>query len=117
MLAHRLFINITLHFSIYMDDFPVFENLLSSQRGLNVNHARYETAVFVNSFTALLATSDVEINDSVRITHATNSARPTNGKIMIPASVIVALEASRFELDDRERCGALPLLAALQELD
>ena len=81
-----------------MNDLPVFENFLSTQCGLTTNRARDETVRFVNSFTALIATSDAEIDDFVKIKHAMNSARPVKGKILIPASVIVALKALRFEL-------------------
>ena len=49
-----------------MDDFPVFDNFLSTHYFLTVNHARDETVGFVNSFTALLATSDVDIDDFVK---------------------------------------------------
>ena len=53
-----------------MDDFPVFENFLSEQFGLTVIRARGETVGFVKSFTALLATSDVEIDGFIKITHS-----------------------------------------------
>ena len=75
-----------------MDDFPVFGNFLSTQCSLTVNRAMDETVIFVNSFTALIDTSDAEIYDFVKSTHAINSACPTNGKILIPASATVALE-------------------------
>ena len=71
-----------------MDDLSVFDNLLSTQCGLTLNHERDETVIFFNSFTALLVTSDVDIDEFVKITHATNSARPANRKIIIPASTI-----------------------------
>ena len=76
-----------------MDDFHVFENFLSTQCGLTVNRAKDETVVFVNIFAALLAAHHAEIDDLVKFTQATNSARPANGKIMIPASAIVAFKA------------------------
>ena len=100
-----------------MDDFPVFENFLSTQCGLTVNRTRYETVGFVNSFTTLIDTSDMDIDDFVKITHTTNSARPENGKITIPKSAIFALKTLRFELEDMVRCGALPVLATIQSLD
>ena len=81
-----------------MDSFPVFENFLSPQCGLTVNRARGKTVKIFNSFTAILATSNVEIDDLVKSTQTTNSDRPANGKILIPASVIVALKDSIFEL-------------------
>ena len=48
-----------------MDDFPFFENFLFTQCGLTVNRERDDTVGFLNSFTALLATSDAEIDDFV----------------------------------------------------
>ena len=83
-----------------MDDFPVFDNFLSTHFGLTVNRERGEIVVFINSFTALLSTSDADIDDLVKSMHAMNSACPENEKIMIPASVIVALNDLRFELED-----------------
>ena len=79
-----------------MDYLPVFENFLSTQFGLTVNFAKGETVGFFKSFTALLATFDAEIHDFVKITHATNSARPANAKILILAYAIVALKALIF---------------------
>ena len=49
-----------------MNDLPFFEHFLFTQCGLTVNRERNETVVFLNSFTALLATSDVEIDDFVK---------------------------------------------------
>ena len=100
-----------------MDDFPVFENFLSEQFGLTVIRARGETVGFVKSFTALLATSDAEIDDFVKSMHTTNSDRPANGKILRSASTMVALKDLLFELEYSSRCGALPVLATLQALD
>ena len=75
-----------------MDDLPTFDDFISTKCGLTVNLARYETFIYVNSFNALLATSDAEIDDFVKSTHATNSGRPANGKIMIPTSPIDTLK-------------------------
>ena len=100
-----------------MDDLPVFENFLSTQCGLTVNISREEKFGSVNSFTALYATSDVDINDFAKSMHTKNSASPANEKIMIPASAIIALKALLFELEDRARCGALSVLATLQALE
>ena len=49
--------------------------------------------------------------------HAANSACPSNEKILIPASAIVALKALISELEDIESCGALTVLETLQALD
>ena len=55
-----------------MDDLPVFENFVSTQCGLTVNRARDETVEFFNSFTALLDTSNADIDDFVKSTYTTN---------------------------------------------
>jgi len=68
-----------------------------------------------DSFTALLSTSDHDIDAFVKSTHSANSAR-TAQRILIPPAAIITLKAIRFELEDRERCGALPQLATLQAL-
>ena len=90
---------------------------LFTQCGLTDNCVRDETVRFINSFTTLLSTSNADINDFIKITHATNSSRPANGKSLIPASEIVGLKALIFELEDRSRCCALPVLDTLQYLD
>ena len=100
-----------------MDKFPVFQNFLSTKYCLTVNHGRDYTVWFVNSFTVLLDTYNEEINDFVKSTHATNSAHPANGKILIPESAIVALKVFIFELGDSSRCGSLPVLAKIQVLE
>ena len=96
-----------------MGDFPVFDNFLSTKCGLAVNIKRNKTVVFVNILTAPLTSSDVDIDNFVKILHAKNSAHPANRKILIAASAIVDLKALIFELEDRSRCGALPVLATL----
>ena len=100
-----------------MDDLPVFENFLSTQCGLTVNRARDKTVVCVNSFNAILDNSYADIDDIVKNTHATNSARPANGKILIPASAIVDLKDLIFELEDRVCCGVLLVLNTFKALD
>ena len=100
-----------------MNDLRVFENYLSTKCVLTINLARDEIVEFVNSFTALLDIYNAEIENLVKNTHATNSDRPSNGKILVPASTIFALKVLRFELENRARCGALPVLATPQALD
>ena len=72
---------------------------------------------FVDSFTALLSTSDAEIDSFVKNIHSSNSARTTQTRILIPPSAVIALKAIRFELEDRQRCDALPDAATLQALN
>ena len=81
---------------MYMDDFTVFENFLSTQCRLTVINTKDETVGFVNSFTALFATSDVEIDDFLKRMHAMNPDSPANGKIFIIVSTIIALKSLRI---------------------
>ena len=48
--------------------------------------------------------------------HATNSSRPANKKLFIPASVIFALKDLILGLEDRARYDALLVLATLQAI-
>ena len=99
-----------------MNDPALFNNFLQ-EAGLTVARARNEMLSFVDTFQSLLATNDNEINDFVKNTHSSNSARAANSRILIPPGTIIALQAILFELKDRERCDALPNEAMLGNLD
>ena len=100
-----------------MDDANEFTTFLTNIGGLNVARARNEVITFVNTFEALLSTSEAEIDNFVKNTHASNSARAAAQRILIPTAAVITLKALRFELCDREKCGTLPDLAALQAID
>ena len=100
-----------------MNDPAQFTAFLTNLCGLTVARARNETIAFLDTFEALLSTSEEEIDNFVKNTHAANSARATANKILIPTAAAITLKAVRFELIDREKCGTLPDLAALQGLD
>ena len=99
-----------------MDDPIIFTAFLQRLCGLTVARNRNEMVSFIDTFTALLSTSDTELDDFVKNTHATNSARAAAQKILIPTSTVVTLKAIRFELHDRNRCGVLPDAAMLNAL-
>ena len=100
-----------------MDDPVIFETFLRTECGLTVARARNEMVTFVDSFTAVLSTSDNEIDSFVKNIHSSNSARNAVARILIPPSTVIALKAIRFELQDRQRCGALPNEITLRALD
>ena len=100
-----------------MDDSDEFRAFLSNLCGLTVIRERNETITFLNTFDALISTSEKEIDNFVRHTHSSNSARAATQRILIPSAAIVTLKALRFELIDRENCGVLPDLVALQGMN
>ena len=100
-----------------MNDEIEFTTFLTDIAGINVARARNEVITFVDTFEALLSTSEAEIDHFVKNTHASNSARATAQRILIPTAAVITLKALRFELGDREKCGTLPDLAALQAID
>ena len=100
-----------------MNNANEFTTFLTNLCGLTVLRARNETITFIDTFDALLSTSEDEIDNFVKNTHASNSARATAQRILIPSAAIIILKALRFELIDRKKCGSLPDLVALQGLD
>ena len=101
-----------------MNDTNKFTAFLTNLCGLTVIRARNETNTFIDTFDALLlSTSEEEINNFVKNTHASNSARAAAQRILIPSAAVIVLKALRFELVDREKCRSLPDLAGLQGLD
>ena len=99
-----------------MDDAVIFAAFLEKVCGLAVSRARTEVLTLVDTFRALLTTTDDEIDAFVKSTHSSNSARAAQARILIPSGAVLALKAVLFELKDREKCNALPnpqILAAL----
>ena len=100
-----------------MNDANEFTAFLTNLCGLTVLRARTEVITFIDTFDALLSTSEDEIDNFVKNTHAANSARAAAQRILIPSAAVITLKALRFELIDREKCGALPDLATLWAMD
>ena len=91
-----------------MNDANKFTAFLTNLCGLTVIRARNETITFIDTFDALLSTSEEEINNFVKNSHASNSGRAAAQRICIPSAAVIVLKALRFELVDREKCGSLP---------
>ena len=100
-----------------MNDPAQFTAFLTNLCGLTIDRARNEVTTFLNTFEDLLSTSEEEIDNFVKNTHAANSARAAAQRILIPTASIVTLKALRFELIDREKCGVLPNQATLQGMN
>ena len=60
---------------------------------------------------------DQDIDTFVKEIHSYNSARPPNGKILIPLNVPQSLKLVLFELRNKKRCGALPNGLVLQAIN
>ena len=100
-----------------MDDPVVYTNFLTNVAGVTVARARNELLTFANTFRTLLSSNEKELDRFVKDTHASNSARNNNARILIPTQSVIALKAILFELKDRDRCDALPTLAMLQAIN
>ena len=100
-----------------MDDNNLFEAFLANVAGVTVDRARNEILQFIPTFTALLGTSEREIDNFVKSTHSSNSARAANSRILIPTTAVITLKAILFELKDRQMCDALSTMAMLTAID
>ena len=100
-----------------MDDENLFELFVQNTLSIISRRVRDEITSFVASFRDLLATSDDDIDNFVKETHSSNSARNANAKILIPASAVTALKSLLFELSDRDKCDALPNPMILGNID
>ena len=79
-----------------MDDNNLFEAFLAKVAGVTVDRARDEILQFIPTFTALLSTSEKEIDNFVKSTHSSNSARAANSRILIPTTAVITLKAIFF---------------------
>ena len=86
---------------------------------MNINTlcVHLEIITFIPTFCALMGTRDDEIDELVKNVHGTNSARTAQNRILISNGLIMALKAVKFELEDCQKCGALPNQALLQAID
>ena len=103
-----------------MDDPALFEQFLTNLCGVTLPRVLNEVTGFIPSFRALLSSSNEDVQNFVTTTHASNSGRASNAKIVIPSGAILNLKALRFELSDRNRCNTLPdsdMLTALTSVD
>ena len=100
-----------------MDDPVLYVNFLTNVAGVTVARAQNELLTFANTFCTLLSSNEKELEKFVKDTHASNSARANNARILIPTRSVIALKAILFELKDHERCDALLTAAMLQALN
>ena len=100
-----------------MDDPENFMQFLEGIAGITTQRVLNEITTFADTFTALLSSTEIELNEFVRNTHAANSARTAQQKILLPASAVISLQSILFELKDRERCNALPTAVMLAGLN
>ena len=107
--------NIT--FCIQMDDQAVYTAFLTNVAGVTAARARTELLGFANTFRTLMSCTEDELDNFVKDTHSSNSARNANARILIPTRSVIVIKALLFELKDRDRCDALPTPIMLQTLD
>ena len=55
-----------------------------------------------------MTTPEAQIDEFLKNTHSSNSARVANANILIPSGAIIRLKSIQFELEDRIKCNALP---------
>ena len=77
-----------------MNNTAIFTAFLTNVAGVATPRARNELLSFVNTFASVLASSEKEIDSFVKATHAANSARAANARVLIPTSTIIALKAN-----------------------
>ena len=97
-----------------MDNLQIFNGLIQTTLGIGTARVREAIYEFVNTYSTLLTVTDVDIDNFVKMAHASNAGRPAAAKVLIPSNVVVALKAILFELKDRDLCAALPDQQVLQ---
>ena len=100
-----------------MDNPAIYENFIRNVAGVTINRNVNEVLSFADTFRMLLSTSEKELDTFLKNTHAANSARANNAKILISTSAVMAMKAVMFELKDRDMCDALPNAIMLQAID
>ena len=95
-----------------MDDPLIFSTFLTDRCGM-IARARTEVITFVDTFDALLTVTDTDIDIFVKSTHAANTARANNNKILISPNAVLTMNAILFELQDRLMCESLPTIVML----
>ena len=91
-----------------MDDPVAFAGFIQHVCGVTDERARREILSFLPTFHSLMSTTDDEIDKFVTAVHGANTGRANAQRISIPVAVIMHMKALRFELDDRNKCNALP---------
>ena len=99
-----------------MDDPATFMNFLTTRCGTINARSRNELVAFIPTFRSLLSVLDDDIAAFVKQTHAANTARGNNQRILISPATVLALQAILFELKDRQICDELPTAAVLNNI-
>ena len=100
-----------------MDDEVLYLNFLVQTLQVQPERVVQEITTFADTFRSLLSTSDEDLDEFVKTTHQSNSARANNARILIPTTVVSSLKALLFEFKDRQLCNALPNPATLQSMN
>lgn len=100
-----------------MDDENLFEVFLRDTLSVQSRRVRDAITDFITTFSDLLASTDEDIDTFVKETHSPNLARAVNQKMLIPTSVVTSLKSVLFELRNRDKCDALPNVAALTGIE
>ena len=100
-----------------INDPTIFDNFLDRVLQVRAPRVRQEIISFIETFEDLLSSSDDEIVAFVKEVHNGNSARTSNGKLLISSNIVLGLKSVLFELKDRDAGDALPNAAVLSALD
>ena len=100
-----------------MYNISLFKNVIQDVIQVNTNHVRLKITGFIDSFGALIATTNEEINTFLCDTHSSNSAKAAAVRILIKPKLSTSIKAVKFELNDRNLCNALIDEANLDAID
>ena len=89
-----------------MDDPAIFSTFLQVRCGM-IARVRNEFITFVDTFETLLTVTDTDIDAFVKSTHAANTARAVNIRLLISPNSVLNIKVVLFELQDRLMCDAL----------
>ena len=100
-----------------MDENNIFRDFVNNVLGVANPRVCNEILIFTNNFSAFLSVTDQEIDSFLKEMYSSNSARPLNGKILIPLNVPQSFRSVLLELKDRKMCRALPNRLVLQAIN
>ena len=95
----------------------IFANFLDRILQARPPKVRQEIISFIETFEDLLSSSDDEIDAFVKEVHNGNSARSSNGKLLISSNIVLGLKSVPFELKHRYAFDTFPNAAVLSALD
>ena len=98
-----------------MDYNNTFQDFFNNVLGVETPQVCNEILGFGKNFCALLAVTDQDIDLFVKKIHSSKSARPPNGKILIPLKVPLSFKLVLLQLKDWQICVELPNGLVIQE--